>query len=138
MRFIHRFIEISYKEKTLFIEALLFLFYSKILLSIFPFKTCIKRFKSIEQLNHSIDISTLKDVRTAISRANKLAFWKNICIVNSFAARMMLQSRGIASVMHLGLRYKNSTNMEAHAWLMVGDINITPKGEENYKEIYHF
>ena len=138
MRLFHRFIEISFKEKTLFIEALLFLLYSKILISIFPFKTCIRRFKSVEQINDNIDISTLMNIRTAIARANILVFWKNVCLVNSFAARMMLQRRGIASIIHLGLRYKNSTNMEAHAWLMVGNTNITPKGEEKYKEIYHF
>lgn len=68
----------------------------------------------------------LKRVSAAIVRANKLACWKNVCLVSSLTARMMLNRRGIASVMYLGARFKDAKSMEAHAWLKVGEVNITP------------
>lgn len=138
MKLILRFIQLSGFEKKLFIEAVFFIFYSKILISIYPFQTSIKRFKPCEQLNKSSDFKVLEHIKIAISRASKLVFWKNICLVNSFAARNMLQRRKIRSVMYLGLQFESCKEMKAHAWLMVGNIYITPRGEEGYKEIYRF
>ncbi len=78
----------------------------------------------------------LRKISDAVSRANKLAFWKNICLVKSVAARLMLQRRNIGSVMYLGLQFKNGRELVAHAWLVSGKSFITPKGRANYKEIY--
>ncbi|MBE0650715.1 MAG: lasso peptide biosynthesis B2 protein [Bacteroidales bacterium] len=78
----------------------------------------------------------LIEIRKAIRRANKLAFWKNICLVKSVAARFMLQRRKIDSVMYLGLQFKDKKELIAHAWLIADDIQITPKGNINYKEIF--
>ena len=75
-------------------------------------------------------------IRIAVARANKLAFWKNVCLVKSFAARFMLQRRNIGSVMYLGLQYKNEKELVAHAWLIANEIFITPKGRTQYKEIF--
>ncbi len=77
----------------------------------------------------------LRKVRNAISRANKTAIWKNICLVKSFAARFMLQRRGIGSMMYLGLQLGDEKKLHAHAWLIAEDIIITPKGSK-FKEIY--
>jgi len=77
----------------------------------------------------------VRKVRNAISRANKTASWKNICLVKSFAARFMLQRRRIGSVMYLGLQLGDGKKLHAHAWLIAEDIIITPKGSD-FKEIY--
>jgi len=78
----------------------------------------------------------LRKISVAVSRANKLSFWKNVCLVKSFTARFMLQRRNIGSVMYLGLQFKNGRELIAHAWLVSGKSYITPKGRTNYKEIY--
>lgn len=83
-----------------------------------------------------VDTIQLKKIRHAVSRANKLACWKNICLVKSFAARFMLQRRGIASVMYLGLQIRNGKELFAHAWLVSGEFYVTPKGITDYKKIY--
>lgn len=79
--------------------------------------------------------SELCRIRDAVRRANKLAFWKNICLVKSFAARFMLQKRKIRSEMFYGLMIKDK-KLEAHAWLIAGDVEITPKGNKEIKAIY--
>lgn len=119
----------------LFFEAVFLLFYSKVFL-LLPFKYCIKRLHTSEKLITITDLVLLSKIRDAVFRANKLAFWKNRCLVKSFSARLMLQRRNIGSVMYLGLQFKNGKELVAHAWLKSGDIYITPKGKTNYKEIF--
>lgn len=138
MNWVRSFLRLPTPEKTLFAEAVAFLFYAKLLLFVLPFKDCVKRFKILPSATISVDLNEVQVIGRAISRANKLAFWKNRCLVSSFAARFMLSRRNIASVLYLGLRFENDTHlkMNAHAWLMVGDVFVTPKGNDGYKEIF--
>ncbi len=122
-------------EKILFVEAVFFLFFSKVYLFL-PFRYCIKSLRPSEEMIGIVDPLLLIKIRIAVARANKLAFWKNVCLVKSFAARFMLQRRNVGSVMYLGLHYKNQKELIAHAWLMVDEIFVTPKGKTKYKEIF--
>jgi hypothetical protein len=132
-----KIIQLPQEEKILFIEAVFFLFFSKIFL-LLPFKYCIKRFDSITTLTEKGDFFLLKKVQLSIARANRLAFWQNICLVQSFAARFMLQRRNIGSEMFLGLQFKNNKELVAHAWLIANEVYVTPKGRTPYKEIFSF
>lgn len=130
-----KFLKLSGKEKRLFLEAVFFLFFSKMFLFL-PFRICVKRLEPKEKMEEQPEAFELIEIRKAIRRANKLAFWKNICLVKSVAARFMLQRRKIDSVMYLGLQFKDKKELIAHAWLIADDIQITPKGNINYKEIF--
>ena len=136
MERIPKFIRLSHRDKGLFLEALAFLCLSKVLLLCLPFKTCIKLLKSPEDLNQTIDPAMLKSIRAAVTRANLLAFWKNICLVKSFAARFMLQRRKIGSCMVLGLMKEGDRELKAHAWLVSNDLYVTPRGPQRYTEIF--
>ncbi|MBP1638431.1 MAG: lasso peptide biosynthesis protein [Bacteroidetes bacterium] len=117
-------------------EAVSLLFYAKVLLAVFPFRQCIRRLKPANQFPKSTEIKTAVAVRIAISRANKLACWKNRCLVSSFAARLMLERRGIGSVMYFGLLFNAKRKMQAHAWLMVDDVWVTPRGGAKMTNIF--
>lgn len=132
---IYKFSKLNLNEKLLFFEAVFFLFFSKAFLYL-PFKFCIRFFKPSSSLNQSPDLQQLIRIHDAVVRANKLSFWKNICIVKSFAARFMLQRRKISSVMYLGLQFKDGKELIAHAWLKSGEYNVTARGRMNFKEIY--
>lgn len=121
----------------LFLEAVFFLFLSKVMLFL-PFRFCIKRLKTSKEMMTDPDIKQLRKIRDAVFRANKLAFWKNICLVKSFAARFMLQRRGIASILHLGLQFREGKELFAHAWLVSGEFQVTPKGVTDYKVLSSF
>lgn len=84
------------------------------------------------------DIQLLKEVHIAVERANKIAFWSNVCLVKSFAARIMLQRRGIASSIYLGVTIKDGKELAAHAWLISDGVYVTPRGDSAFKEIYSF
>jgi hypothetical protein len=131
-----QFIKLSGEEKILFLEALFLLYCSKIILLVLPFNSCLKLLNPAnEKLIHG-EVDFLIKIKKAVRRANRLAFWKNICLVKSFAARFMLQRRGIGSEMFLGLQFKNEKELIAHAWLVSGEIEITPKMTSKFKEIY--
>ncbi|NTW33698.1 MAG: lasso peptide biosynthesis B2 protein, partial [Bacteroidetes bacterium] len=128
MKYLYKFLQIPKDEKILFIEAVFFLFLSKGVLMLFPFRYCIKFLKPAEKMTSISNTDFLIKIRQAVSRANKFAYWKNICLVKSFTARLMLQRRNIGSVMYLGLQFKNGRELIAHAWLISGECYITPKG----------
>lgn len=134
MNKLRKFLRLPIKEKNLLLEAVFYLFFSKILLYI-PFKHCIKCIAPIKKTDVS-SVHELVLIRQAVNRANKLAFWKNICLVQSFAARFMLQRRSIPSELYLGLQFANGKELIAHAWLVSNHLNITPKGKINYKTIF--
>ncbi len=85
----------------------------------------------------NMDLEYLKRIKSALHRANKLAFWKNICLVQSVAARWMLQRRNIASQFSLGVAHDKNKKVIAHAWVKVLDFEITHKGND-YKELINF
>lgn len=135
---ITKFYRIPLNQKVLVVEAICFLLASKLLLLILPFRICKMIFRKNEQLDNQPKAQTLKEIRIAIERANKIAVWKNVCLVKSFAARFMLQRRGIASSIYLGITITNETKLAAHAWLISGGVYITPRGDVAFKEIYNF
>ena len=119
----------------LLIEAVFLLFFSKVFL-LLSFRYCIKRLTLAAEMRKTGNPVLLRKISIAVSRANKLALWKNVCMVKSVTARLMLQRRNIDSLMYLGLQFKNGKELVAHAWLVSGKSYITPKGRINYKVIY--
>jgi len=132
---LRKYLQLPKDEKWLFFEAVVLLFFSKVFL-LLPFRVCIQRLKPAAKMRKTGDPVLLRKISVAVSRANKLAFWKNVCLVKSFTARLMLQRRDIGSVLYLGLQIKGHRQLVAHAWLMVDRTAITPKHTDQYKEIF--
>lgn len=127
MKLLRKFYSLPAKDMLLFTEALFFLYLAKALLLLLPFKICIRTVKKKES-NKNPDRATLKKIKTAVRRANKLAFWKNVCLVQSFAASWMLQRRHINSTFLIGVNHDSQKKLVAHAWLKVEDFEIVPRG----------
>lgn len=138
VKWIRAFYRLSYSEKQLLIEAVYYMFIAKINIQIFPFKRIVKNLSQNPDFEDSSDIVILQQIRRAIKRANKLAFWRNVCLVQSITARIMLNRRGISSQIYLGLRFEDGKKLAAHAWLKSGSLFITPKGTMQFKEIMRF
>jgi hypothetical protein len=100
------------------------------MLLVLPFRICIRTIKKVN-IDNDTDIRLIKSLKVAIERASRLAFWKNVCLGQSFAARWMLQRRGITSALIIGVRHDNKKELKAHAWLTVGEVEIVPRGD-NY------
>jgi hypothetical protein len=129
MSLFYKFFKLPAKEKMLLFEAVTLLFLAKFILVILPFRICIRTGKSRES-SAKYEINELKSVKKAIRLANKLAFWKNVCLVQSLAASWMLQRRQIKSTLMIGISHNASKDLVAHAWLMVQDFEVVPQGVE--------
>lgn len=133
IRVLKKFFKLPFRDKLLLGEAIAFLFLAKLLILILPFKHCIKTFNNEKCIVQDLDVNQLKGIRNAVSRANKLAFWKNICLVKSFAGKWMLQRRKIQSKLFLGVNIDNKKELVAHAWLKVGEFEVTHDGGKHQK-----
>ena len=129
------------QEKLLFLEAFFAQSWAGIVIRIVPFRWIRRlygrkiqnsRFKI--QNNESIVIMTVKK---AIERAGLVSPWKNKCLVESLAARCMLNRRRIPSQISLGVTHDEKKKLIAHAWIRAGDTEIVPE-RGDYHEMYLF
>jgi hypothetical protein len=127
MNFFIKFFDFSADEKLMFFEALFFIYLAKLMLIFLPFRICIKTLRKGEFENSS---GPAKEIKSAIDRANRLAFWKNVCLVQSFAARWMLDRRKMPSTFSIGVKHDPRKKISAHAWLTAGNFEIVPRGSD--------
>jgi len=133
---LRKYYKLPRKQRTLFRETLLKMYCSKFLLLLFSFKkvaSFLKNKGSEGQLNEQ----EVLEIKQAIFRANKLAWWKHTCLVNTLTSRWVLNRRKISSTAYLGVKKDESQQLIAHAWLKAGNYEIIPK-EEDFLELHQF
>ena len=154
---------LSYREKMFFFEALFFQLSIGLLLKIIPFRWIPRLFSNPSGLSSQIstfsahrsplsthrsllrshtshltsEASYLEAIKAATIYASRLSPWKNKCLVQSLAARLMLKERKIQSNLSLGMSFDQNKTLIAHAWLKAGDFEVV---EQNgvYHELYLF
>ena len=60
-------------------------------------------------------------IKAAVSRCRHL-IWARKCLVESIAAKRMLDRRKIPSTLYLGVAKNNKGKLSAHAWIRSGNI----------------
>ncbi len=126
MNLLQKFRALPVKEMQFIAEALLLLFFARILLFAMPFRICIKTVKTVHSSDHP-DMDKLTILKRAMDRAYPLVFRKDGCLAQSLAARWMLQRRGIPSVLYFGVKRDSHGKFVAHAWLTADDLEIVPR-----------
>jgi len=131
-------------EKLLFCEALFFQLWVGFLLKIIPLRWIPRLFagKGKMQKAESESLSdpehaTLNLIKTAVQRSGPHSMWKNKCLIQSLAARRMLNRRNIPSQLSLGMGKDTSGRTVAHAWLSSGEVEVTGK-HGDYHELFVF
>ena len=117
------------------LEAIYFLYLAKVVLLLFSFKRCTVFLREKEYPEQPIDQIILEQIKKAVATANLGAFWKNKCLVQSMAARWMLQKRKIHSRMAVGVIKDESKKLIAHAWISVESFEIVDNNL-NFKELF--
>jgi hypothetical protein len=129
VNYLKKFFGFYFYEKLLFWEALFFTWLAKMMLLVFPFRICVRMIKK-GKYSVEPDLKLLRSVKSAINRADKVTVWKNTCLVQSFAARWMLNRRKVSSDFVIGVKHDETKEVRAHAWLTVKDFEIVPKGDD--------
>ncbi len=117
----------SQPEISRFLEALTLLYLARLMLWVLPFRWCLKLIRETGSNGKIPAKDELQAIKQAIRRANRRAFWKNTCLVESFAARWMLRRRGIRSKVYIGVKPDQKTRIAAHAWVISHGTEIVAR-----------
>lgn len=150
------FIELPVREKMLLFEAIIFQLISGLILKLVPFRMIPRIFRLPSHLSSQVSsftshiplcgtsslpllVSPLtsQDIKRAILISGRLSPWKNKCLVQSLAARWMLNLRSIPSQLSLGVALGENGKMIAHSWLRTDDFEVVEKAGI-YNELYFF
>lgn len=108
MHKIRKFSKLTFREQLCFLEALFLQLAVGLLLKIVPFRKIPGLFAGHGGTTDAagpvseVNALTLEMVKQAVWRAGMASPWKNRCLVQSLAARRMLNSRRIASQLSPG------------------------------------
>ena len=126
-----KFIALPRYEKHLLMEALVSLFWARLLLLCLPFRKIAPRMgKAMGETEKGAvgkQARELKSVQQALRRAVPLVPGRRHCLTKALAGRMMLARRSIACTIYLGMIKDATRNhrLSAHAWLRSGDMFVT-------------
>jgi hypothetical protein len=115
--------------KPVFAEACLLLGFSRLLLWKLSFRSIAGRLgeagRETKFSNADIDLRKVRQVSIAIRTMSRYTPWKNNCLVQAYAAKLMLNRRKLKSTVYLGVARNESGSMIAHAWLRCGEFYVT-------------
>ncbi|MCF7623638.1 MULTISPECIES: lasso peptide biosynthesis B2 protein [Bacillaceae] len=128
MKKIKAFLLLNWETKRLFIEALFFLGWARILKSV-PFnKVAPSLGEHLSETSFSSvngNVAILKSVSKSINIMSRNTLWESQCLVKAIAAMKMLERRNIESTLYLGTGKDDDGKFAAHAWLRSGPYYIT-------------
>ena len=129
---IKKFLNLPINEKWWFVEAWLILGVMRAAILVFPFRKLAGSLKQVTGeyetpvLRESEQETAVKVGKIIVTAANHTP-WQSACLVQSLAARRMLERRGIPGVIFLGVAKGDNRieNMKAHAWTQCGKFIVT-------------
>lgn len=131
------------RDKGLLLEALFYLWISRLLVVMRPFKKIAPLLgtpgiETNRQTNEK-DRQTLYRISSSVITVAGHTPWPSKCLVQVMAAKRMLRRRGIPSTVYLGLCKNEGKEMIAHAWIRSGDVFLTSiKGKKKYSVVSIF
>jgi hypothetical protein len=139
-----KFFALPAREKILYLESFLYQLIAGIVLKLVTFRMITRLFSLPSHLISGLpDPATqLSDhrivrIKQAIRNTGMISPWKNKCLVQSLAARWMLNRRGIPSKLSLGMTLGPDKSVNAHAWLITTEVEVVEKNGD-YLELYNF
>ena len=71
----------------------------------------------------------------ALAVASRHVPWRADCLIQAMAAHRWLKRHGLVSEFYVGVAKQNGGALIAHAWLKVGDLNVTGGSVSQYSII---
>jgi hypothetical protein len=140
LRSIHRplcrFGQVGHRRRALVVEAVLWLWLSRLALLFIPFPrlaghlgafvspadACTLQARSKASPDHA---RLAEEIGWAVTRSARYVPFKAVCLPQAMAARVMLKRRGVASVLHFGAAKGKEKPFDAHAWLDAAGVEVT-------------
>ena len=114
-------------EKSLIIEAMFYLLWSRVVFAVFPFAMALQILgcRPGERPNGKLANEQALAIALAIERCARHAPFRAVCLQQAFASLLMLRRRGLAGAVHFGVRRGADSALAAHAWSLSGVVPIT-------------
>jgi hypothetical protein len=122
-----QFARLPSADRVLLVEATVALSVAGLRLSVTSFARIASGLgRHMDESADAVDAAALKQaarVRWAVETVARHLPWKPVCLPQALAAKRMLQRRGIASTLYLGV--DPAKQLDAHAWVRVGRMIVT-------------
>ena len=140
-----KFMQLTQRQKKLFLEAFLLLGIMRAAILMISFK---RLTRTLRHSNEEIVAGTpsgeqlrmAREIGKAIGTAAGHTLWESACLAQALTAQRMLQRRGIPGVFYLGVMRDNTAKekMKAHAWSKCGDFVVSGEGYEGFTVLSSF
>ena len=133
-----KFGQLPTADRRLVLRAVIWLGIARIMLITMPFQRLSERLAAEpNSAANQPDPAFVQRVGFAVRAAANNVPWRSDCFPQTIAARMLLNRRGYASTIHLGVEKAGEDGIAGHAWLTCGDMIVTG-GEDldRYTEMY--
>jgi len=149
-RLLRRFGEIDNRRRALLAEAVACLLAARLALKFIPFPRLARQLGTfVRPADARVtqggagaapdQVRLAEDIGWAVTRAARYVPFKAVCLPQAMAARVMLERRGVKSVMHFGAAKGAEKPLDAHAWLDAAGVEVTGYPvAENFAEIACF
>lgn len=138
------FLLLSWIDKALVFEALIWLGLMRLAVLALPFKRVSNWLGKEGQDSPAAPLpegqaQTALRIARAIRRIQPFTPWDSNCLAQALAARRMLARRGIPATTYLGATIEGQKGIIAHAWLRCGPWILTgAQGHRRYKVVATF
>lgn len=138
LRLGHNFHSLSWRQRSLLLEAAFWLVMAKFALALVRFPLIARYIGRLHAPadrwdNSSNDRTVAREISWAIDRSARLLPVRLVCLPRALAAWQMLHVRGISSRVHCGVsRDQKRATLITHAWLDVCGVEVT-----GYPEAHH-
>lgn len=139
LNWLRRWRRLTWRDRMMVIEALLFLGLARATILFIPFKRVAPHLGEAQQETASGASDPIAQrVAYAIYLVCRHTPWDSNCFAQALAGHLMLRLRQTASTLYLGV-HKEGDNFTAHAWLRNGDFIVTGgNGHERYTVIARY
>jgi hypothetical protein len=126
-----QFFRRSRRERRLFVEALLWLAWAKLLVHAVPFRRIAPRLGRTQAETaatvSAADRALAVEISWAVQAAARHVRFGFVCLPQAMAAQRMLRRRRIATTLYFGVSpdHEKKDAIASHAWLRAGDKIVT-------------
>ena len=124
---VRKFLQLSFRDRLLLLEAALWLALARFAIAVLPFRhvgnLAAWPIRSQEPMQQT-RTAAVKRIRWAIIACARRVPWRAMCFEQGLAAQFMLRRRGVPSVLYYGAAPDDQDGLSAHVWVRDGDVDI--------------
>lgn len=138
-----RFLQLPKAKRWLLLEATLGLGLARLAVLTLPFRWIMgglgQQLGAAATTIQPTQLADVQDIAWAIRLVSRRTPWHSNCLAQALTGLVMLQRRGIAGTLYLGVLKGRDRHLAAHAWLHSNDMIVTGGSQlERYTVLAHF